>query len=631
MNKIYYILIGVLVIMFVYMVTDDNCSLESFTQINEENKICNNKNALNYLDQDNENIDNSFCNYNSNVICHRPLALNYTNNIYNNNLRCPDLDSYNYEAEEFMTDEDKNKIPVKVSDLDELGKYCGIATDMDDANKIFKKNTTEQLYKVKKCASVDACKYIENKICKYPMANIQINSLKGITFGNAEFNNLILKEKIEQDKNGISKTVELENHELMPGNLLTAGPHLSVEGSKLRSNLKKLYIKLFNNDGTISKGEGLNIWDINGKVDILNLQSSGTIDSYIDNSGKIISRKGYSLSNIPRNYYELVYAMRENEYHVALSVNDSGTKYAVGIGKTKSEAADVALLRCITFISLNDILKLFKNQKDVLINILHNKLNLIHEQETKTSIWDTIKGTIGVGSKKIIINPLSSSELKKKSEDIRSLLIKYDTSLLGKKIIYLTSHRDVVNYNLLNIKDDQYKDIVCKVNGNHNGKICSSKPSLEELLNYIYLKSKKENKEDPCGLLMIDDNRYINIDLDASFIDKSSNCNLPNIMKLCPDDKNDCQEIAVIGYNKEQDKCTVYQDIKYSLYDEGYDYRKLPIIDESKKTWINERNDIMKNDKVNLTIENINKCKKSNNKCIVYKTNNEISSYNSLY
>ena len=123
----------------------------------------------------------------------------------------------------------------------------------------------------------------------------------------------------------------------------------------------------------------------------------------------------------------------------------------------------------------------------------------------------------------------------------------------------------------------------------------------------------------------------INIDLDASFIDKSSNCNLPNIMKLCPVDKNDCQEIAVIGYNKEQDKCTVYQDIKYSLYDEGYDYRKLPIIDESKKTWINERNDIMKNDKVNLTIENINKCKKSNNKCIVYKTNNEISSYNSLY
>ena len=633
MNKIYYILIGILVIIFIYMITDDNCSVERFTQINEENKLCNNKYASNYIDQDNdnENIDNSFCNYNSNVICHRPLALNYTNNIYNNNLRCPDLDSYNYEAEEFMVDEGKNKIPVKVNDLDELGKYCGIATDMDDANNIFKKNTTEQLYKVKKCASVDACKYIENKTCKYPMANTQINSLKGITFGNAEFNNLILKEKIEQDNNGVSKTVELENHELMPGNLLTVGPHLSDKGSKLRSNLKKLYIKLFNNDGTIPKDEGLNIWDINGKVDISNLQKSGIIDNYIDNSGKITSRKGYSLSNIPRNYYELVYAMRKNDYHVALAVNNSATKYAIGLGKTKSEACDVALLRCITFISLNDILKLFKNQKDVLINILHNKLNIVYEQETKKGIWNTIKGSIGAGSNKIIINPLSSSKLKKKSEDIRSELIKYDTSLLGKKIIYLTSHQDVVNHNMINLNDYQYNNIACKVNGNHNGKICSGKPFLEELLNYIYFKCKKENKDDLCGLLMIDDNRYINVDLDATFIEKSSNCNLPNITKLCPINKKDCQEIAVIGYNKEKDKCTVYQDIKYSLYDEGYDYRKLPVIDESKRTWINEKNDIIKNDKVNLIIDNFNKCKKSNNKCIVYKINDKVSSYNSLY
>ena len=38
MNKIYYILIGILVIMFVYMVTDDNCSIERFTQINEETR-----------------------------------------------------------------------------------------------------------------------------------------------------------------------------------------------------------------------------------------------------------------------------------------------------------------------------------------------------------------------------------------------------------------------------------------------------------------------------------------------------------------------------------------------------------------------------------------------------------------
>jgi len=613
------------------MITDDNCSIEHYKQINEDNKLCNNKHALNYSDIDNENIDNSFCNYNSNVICHRPLASNYTNNIYNNDLRCPDLDSYNYEAKDFVMDQSNNKIPVQESDLDELGNYCGISTDMDASNKIFKKNTTEQLFKVNKCASIDVCKYIENKTCKYPMANIQINSLKGITFSNAEFNNSIVTQKIEEDSNGVSKITDLDTHELLPAQLLTVGPHLSEKDSKFRSNLKLLYIKLFNNDGTISNG--LNIWDMNGKVDASHLQKSGIIDNYIDNSGKIISRKGYSLPNIPRNYYELVSEMIKKDFHVALAVNNSATKYAIGIGKTKSEAADVALLRCISFISLSDILKLFKNQKDSLIDILHTKLNLVSEKETKTGLWDTIKGTVGIGSNEIIINSLSNEELIKKSQDVLSLLITYDVSLLAKKIIYLTSHQDIVNNNMLNLTDNNYSNIACKVHGTHNGAICSGDPSLDDLLNYIYFKSKEENKKDQSGLLMIDEDRYINIDIDASFIDKSSNCNLPIITKLCPNDKTDCQEIAMIGYNNAKDQCTVYQDIKYSLYDEDYDYRKLPIMggSGSNKTWINEKNDIMKNDKVNLMVDNYNKCKKSNDKCIVYKINDKVSSYDSLY
>ena len=119
--------------------------------------------------------------------------------------------------------------------------------------------------------------------------------------------------------------------------------------------------------------------------------------------------------------------------------------------------------------------------------------------------------------------------------------------------------------------------------------------------------------------------------LDSTFINKSSNCNLPDVTKLCPNNKKDCQEIAVLGYNNKTDKCTLYQDILYSLHDKGYDYRKLPVINKKKNNWINEKNDILKNDKVDLIINNINKCKKSNDKCIVYKLNNQIASYNSLY
>lgn len=625
MDKIYYILIGILIFAMIYMITDDNCSFEKFTQINDGSKVCNNEHAMNYTKDSNNNIDNSFCNFSANVICHRPFASNFNNNKYDNS-RCSDIRAYNYEEEKFITDSSNNKIPVKKNDLDDLGKYCGISTEIDAIGKVFKQGTQEQMFKVQKCPSLDNCKYIENKTCRYPMANVKINTLKGLTSNNEEYNDLILKQKMVENNNK-SEMIDLDTYELMPGNLLTVGPF------KSRANFKKLYTRLFNNNGSFAKNEGLNLWDINGKIELNNLVKSDIIDSYLDNNGNIISRKGYSLNVIPKNYYELVYLMKEKKYHVALSVNSDATKYAIGVGSTKSEAADIALIRCITYISLKEMIDLFKSHKNILVNFLHNKLNLVKQNEAKTGIWNAIKGSIGADSN-IIINPETSDKLKDISNSKRSNLVSNDAASLGKMALYLSSHKDIVEAYKIQLNKEQFSEITCKIKGTHNGKVCSNKPSIDELFNYIYFKAKSENINKPCGLFMIDEKRYVNVDLDSTFIENSSNCNILDIENRCTDpNKKDCQEVAVIGYNSKNDKCQIYQESKDSLYDqdENIDFRKLPKLNPNNEMWINEKEDIMKNDNVELILDTIKKCKKTNDKCILYKNNGQVSSYNSFY
>ena len=88
-------------------------------------------------------------------------------------------------------------------------------------------------------------------------------------------------------------------------------------------------------------------------------------------NAKIINRFGYGFSKIPRNYNELVSLARNNDFHVALAVSKKADKYACGIGTTKAIACDVALARCKTFVSFED-LELYFNG---LVNILRLEMN----------------------------------------------------------------------------------------------------------------------------------------------------------------------------------------------------------------------------------------------------------------
>lgn len=623
MKNIYYLFIILLLVLLIYVYTEDSCPVEYF----EDNQVkCKDNKAINYhsLETPNENIDNSLCIYGDNVICHRPLANNFTEEIYDNNYRCSDKNAYNFEDPEYIVDSKGDQVSVKQSDLID-GKYCGEFVDISSGN----------IKKVKKCQNVDVCKYIENKTCTYPMSNVKINSLRGITSSNEEFNGLVTSKDINQN----NEIIELDELKLMPDNYITLGPHLSNESSELRKNYKKLYTRLFNNDGSMLNNEGLNIWDKNGKIELYQLnidnnRSDLEYKNYLSNNGKVMDKINYNLSKMPKNYYELVKLFNDRGYQVALAVNDSSTKYAVGIGKTKSEATDVALLRCITFISLEDILdifsKTFSDKKDTLINVLSAKVDLVKKGDIDAEeggVLDIIINKVGLGSTELISNPKTTEDLIQKSLKIKSNLSNLDLGGLGKKIIYLTSHADVIRNLKTNLSNEKSDEIKCNIHGKLDTKICLNKPTLNELLQYIYYNCKRENLTDKCGVLLINDKRYVNVNIDKSFLNKCNNCTLSEIKNLCKD-REHCNEVAVIGYDNE--KCHLYQDIKLSLKDDSYDFTKLPEKDNNS-SWINEKDDIIKNDKVDLILENIDKCKKSFEKCVLYKINNKLSSYNSLY
>ena len=108
------------------------------------------------------------------------------------------------------------------------------------------------------------------------------------------------------------------------------------------------------------------------------------LSSYLDDFNNINNRKGYNFDGIPRNYYELVKLANSKGLHVALAVNKNANKYACGISKTKAGACDIALVRCKTFIPLEEFDKLFKNQKS----------NLLDELKRRKSIYP-VKSLLG--------------------------------------------------------------------------------------------------------------------------------------------------------------------------------------------------------------------------------------------
>lgn len=625
MRTYYYVIVIFLLVTLIYVYLDDNCNLEHFSQ--DINKYCTDKRSLNYTDNVNlkdDQIDNSFCTYDKHIICDRPSAKNYfTGNLIESGYNCPDKEAYNFEDYEYELDNSGNKVLINNNDLDSNRKYCGWNISLKDG-KYYRDD--ELAYKLKKCPNLKVCKYIENKICKFPMSNLKINSLKGITFGDDEFDGLLLK-----TENGEN----LEEYKLLENNYVINGAYLSQEKSNNRKNLLKLYTRLFNNDGSIVNEEGLNIWDKNGKVDNeqLLVNTDKVYDLYLSNTGKIVSRLGYGLNEIPTNYYQLVKKLNKKNIHVSLAVNDSATKYAIGLGRTKSEAVDIALIRCITFISLKDIYNIFnkvynneEGNKDSLVNIIHQKLDLSNSLDNSTSFWEKVSSIFTKPEN--IVNPKSSPELEKESFNLKQKLSNKDATGLGKKLLNLTSHKDIVdNYNI-NIDNLEFEDYKCKIDGNFEDKICPTKPSVHEILKYIYSKCKIENETDKCGILMVNDNRYINLDMYTNLSDSEknllANSNIPKY-PFCKSDN--CNEVIVLGLNKETKETHTFRNIK-NITD--INYNKLPIKNDKNK-WINEKEDILKNSKVDLVLDTYNNCKDYFDKCVLYKVNNEVSSYKYLY
>ena len=625
MRTYYYVILIFLLVTLIYVYFDDKCQLEQFIQ--ENNKFCTDKKASNYVDSSNinkEEIDNSFCTYDKHIICDRPNAQNYfIGNLIEPEYNCPDKEAYNFEDYEYELDSSGNKIIIDNNDLDSNRKYCGWNVSLKDG-KYYRND--ELVYKLKKCPNLKICKYIENKICKFPMSNLKINSLKGITFGDDEFDGLLLK-----SENG----EELDEYKLLENNYIINGAQITPESSKIRKNLFKLYTRLFNNDGSIVNEEGLNIWDKNGKIDNEQLLTNKdkVYDLYLSNNGKIISRLGYGLNEIPSNYYQLVKNLNKKNIHVSLAVNDSATKYAIGVGRTKSEAVDVALIRCITFVSLKEIYNIFNKSfnndygnKDSLVNIVHQKLDLSNSSESSSNFWAKI-GSI-FKKPKNIVNPKSSPELEKESFNLKQKLNNNDASGLGKKLLNLTSHRDIIDKYNINVDNLEFDEFKCKIDGNLEDRTCPTKPTVQEVLKYIYSKCKRENETDKCGILMVNENRYLNLDMYTSLSDSEKNLfinsSIPNY-PFCKHDK--CNEVIVLGLNKETKETHIFRNVK-NINDKNYD--RLPVKNDKNK-WINEKDDILKNSKVDLVLNTYNNCKEYFEKCILYKVNNEDSSYKYLY
>ena len=152
--------------------------------------------------------------------------------------------------------------------------------------------------------------------------------------------------------------------------------------------------------------------------------------------------------------------------------------------------------------------------------------------------------------------------------------------------------------------------------------------SLNTILKYIMEKSIEEDVVNKCGILMIDNERYMNYNNDATNV--ITHCTLPDTMtKRCDDSMTRCQEAVVVGLNN-SNECEVFKGVKQT-FPEWDKYDKIPDQDMGAEKWINEKNEIHANNKIDLIDNILDECKMSSTECILYKINGETYSYNTLF
>jgi len=657
MKYIYILLILLVLFILVFLVTEDRCeiatsskALEKFTQVRQNKFVCNDENAANHYTGElgeNQMVDNSYCSYNNNIVCNRPFAENYDNSLDNinknntsNEISVCGNDKFSNYVDVFEYNEDGYKIRAIRSDasgtpLTYLGNEVIIdksdTRGVDDNEKYLKYKTGNAIvYKQTNILDNSKCKYINNKICRFPMATTNINSLHGISKDDNEFKSLVNS-----------------NNELLPDKYLISGASFDENELLVRNNKKMLYKELFFETDSIA-GYGLNLWDINGFVNMQQLTTSKDVivnsehtmnadtenelhgpilGSYINENGTINNRLGYGFSSIPRNYNELVAYARKNDFHVALAISKNADKYACGIGTTKAIACDIALVRCKTFTSFDNLEKYFTG--------LSNELQIELKRRRNVYPIKTVLGlNLGLGS---ITDSKIIDEDNEDDKNLQDIIKDYieikDELTLATSYYRLMSHKELYN-RFLNDELDVDSEIIKKVEKTDPN--ITDLPSLNEIMNYITDKSKKDEiNGNKCGILMVDNERYTNFNNDANII--NSKCNpLPDVTNMCKDDN--CVESTVIGVN-DDNKCFILQDVK-SIYPAWDKFNNDPVqkdgmededFEKAVNQWSNEKEQINNNNKIDLANNLLDRCNSVGNNCILYKLNGEIYSYNSLF
>lgn len=586
---------------------------EDFIQYKPNKFVCSDKNATNYEIGKNKITDNSYCIYNKDTICNRPfsnnfLDINVVNNYeedegsvkikYNikNNGVCNDKKYINY-VDVYKRDEKGNKIRASEklaegnppSYFNKLVKKDGDYLVDYNNNKIY-----EQKYKINN----KTCLNINNLLCRFPMAKTPVNSLYHIINNYDEYKLLITKDNL----------LAIDKYVINDKN---------PEIKKLKENQFLLFKKLFTNTNMYI----FNIYDLNGYVSDYQLEyknkhlkslnkhgvkyidnkivRSNICFSYTDNLGNIKIRKGYDVGQIS-NYYQLVEKMNNNDLHVALAVSKDASKYAIGIGKTKSIACDIALIRC----KINDYFRLpflFKDHKAELINELQNSANII---EVDNKWWDFFKDP------SYEINDLTNAHKINYHNIVNKYIESLDIVTLSVLYYHNLSHNDLFHtLKNLHLSDTEINMVEKKVR---------QLPSLNTIKKYILHKSEENNKTNPCGILLVDNDRYINYNND--FTNYLNHKDIPDINYSCT--TNNCQEIVVLGLDKNRN---THEFKNKSIIP------SVPIHDTNKLPYFNEQNEVIKNNLVNIIDEKMDMCKLNDSDCILFKVNNEIYRYNSLY
>ena len=161
---------------------------------------------------------------------------------------------------------------------------------------------------------------------------------------------------------------------------------------------------------------------------------------------------------------------------VALAVNKNANKYACGIAKTKASACDIALARCKTFVALDEIDELFKNQKSNLITELKRRKSIY---PIKSLVGTIVDSEVNISDDKKYVTYTYLDDVQK--ENHATVLQKYlnDSDEISLAVMYYRSlsHKELFNiFKNNNLTTDEINSVEQKSN---------NIPSLNTVLKYI--------------------------------------------------------------------------------------------------------------------------------------------------